>query len=61
MNEGGSMTPRMQAMSDFRSGEGDDTPPSSFSEIEKAQYKNELIRLIEIEFFREFEELRGGV
>jgi len=55
------MTPTMQAMSDFRSGAGDDTPPSSFSEIEKVQYKDELIKLIEAEFFRDMAELSGGV
>jgi len=57
----GRMTPTMQAMSDFRSGAGDDTPPSSFSEIEKVQYKDELIKLIEAEFFRDMAELSGGV
>ena len=54
------MTPIMQAMSDFRSGKGDDTPPSRFNDIERAQYKDELVKLIEAEFFREMEELEGG-
>ena len=56
------MTPTMQAMSDFRSGDSiDSKAPERFSASEKLEYKAELIRLFGGQLERDYQELKGGI